>query len=167
VGDEIFVSILRRFAIGQPEHGDQGSRFHLEPAVSAGNKLFPAYHSAGGVGCIPCAFFSACFQLQSRHSLLQAFTRRMRRARSCVSGLDRYGARDVRSNLRLLSWQWRYRRQGRFSPGRTDLTPDYVFQTITNGKRAGSLIMPAWGESLDKPTIQSLTAYIMSLQAKP
>ncbi len=51
--------------------------------------------------------------------------------------------------------------------GRTDLTPDYVFQTITNGKRAGSLVMPAWGESFDSPTIWSLTAYIMSLQAKP
>jgi len=50
--------------------------------------------------------------------------------------------------------------------GRTDLTADYVFQTITNGKRAGSLVMPTWGLSLDKATIWSLTAYIMSLQAK-
>ncbi|QAY95038.1 cytochrome C [Methylovirgula ligni] len=50
--------------------------------------------------------------------------------------------------------------------GRTDLTADYVFQTITNGKRVGSLVMPTWGLSLDKPTIWSLTAYVMSLQAK-
>lgn len=50
--------------------------------------------------------------------------------------------------------------------GNADLTPDYVFTTISNGKHVGSLNMPAWKESLDENTIWSLTAYIMSLQAK-
>lgn len=51
--------------------------------------------------------------------------------------------------------------------GNSDLTPDYVFTTVSNGKRVGSLVMPAWKESLDEETIWSLTAYVMSLQAKP
>ena len=51
--------------------------------------------------------------------------------------------------------------------GRTDLTQDYVFTTISNGKRAGSLVMPTWKDSLDEPTIWKLVAYILSLQAKP
>jgi len=51
--------------------------------------------------------------------------------------------------------------------GRTDLTQDYLVTTISNGKRAGSLVMPAWKESLDEPTIWKLVAYVLSLQAKP
>lgn len=51
--------------------------------------------------------------------------------------------------------------------GRTDLTQDYLFTTISNGKRAGSLVMPTWKESLDEPTIWKLVAYVLSLQAKP
>lgn len=51
--------------------------------------------------------------------------------------------------------------------GCTDLTEDYLFTTISNGKRAGSLVMPTWKESLDEPTIWKLVAYVLSLQAKP
>ncbi len=51
--------------------------------------------------------------------------------------------------------------------GRTALTDDYLFTTISNGKRAGSLVMPTWKDSLDEPTIWKLVAYVMSLQAKP
>ncbi len=51
--------------------------------------------------------------------------------------------------------------------GRTDLTQDYLFTTISNGKRAGSLVMPTWKDSLDEPTIWKLVAYVLSLQAKP
>ena len=51
--------------------------------------------------------------------------------------------------------------------GRDDLTADYIFQTITNGKRAGSLVMPSWKESIDVPTRWALVAYVMSLRAKP
>ncbi|ACK52616.1 conserved hypothetical protein [Methylocella silvestris BL2] len=51
--------------------------------------------------------------------------------------------------------------------GRTDLTEDYLFTTISNGKRAGSLVMPTWKDSLDEPTIWKLVAYVVSLQAKP
>jgi mono/diheme cytochrome c family protein len=51
--------------------------------------------------------------------------------------------------------------------GRTDLTQDYLYATISNGKRAGSLVMPAWKESLDDDAIWTVVAYILSLQARP
>ncbi|WP_374306311.1 cytochrome c [Methylocella sp.] len=51
--------------------------------------------------------------------------------------------------------------------GRDDLTQDYLFTTISNGKRSGSLVMPTWKDSLDEPTIWKLVAYVLSLQAKP
>ena len=51
--------------------------------------------------------------------------------------------------------------------GRTDLTADYLYETISNGKRSGSQAMPAWKYSLDDPTIRDLVAYVLSLQAKP
>jgi mono/diheme cytochrome c family protein len=57
---------------------------------------------------------------------------------------------------------------GRAGPlkGRTDLQADYVFSTITNGKRAGAFNMPPWGASIDEPTRWALTAYILSLAGK-
>lgn len=51
--------------------------------------------------------------------------------------------------------------------GRTDLTADYLYDTISNGKRSGSQAMPAWKYSLDDQTIRELVAYVLSLQAKP
>jgi mono/diheme cytochrome c family protein len=51
--------------------------------------------------------------------------------------------------------------------GRTDLTSDYLHTTISNGKRAGALVMPAWKDSLDDATIWKLVAFIGSLQAAP
>ena len=54
---------------------------------------------------------------------------------------------------------------GRAGPlrSRSDLTPDYVFNTIANGRRAGALNMPPWKNSLDETTRWQLTAYILSL----
>lgn len=58
---------------------------------------------------------------------------------------------------------------GRSAPlqGRSDLTPDYVTSVISNGKKRGSFIMPAWKETFSESEIRELTAYILSLQGHP
>lgn len=48
--------------------------------------------------------------------------------------------------------------------GRDDLTPQYVFDTISNGKKRGSLLMPAWKEAFSEQEIWELASYIMSLR---
>lgn len=50
---------------------------------------------------------------------------------------------------------------------RPKLTPDYVFETISEGRQSGSMVMPPWKDSLDEKTRWQLTAYIMSLKAVP
>ena len=50
--------------------------------------------------------------------------------------------------------------------GRDDLTADYVFTTISEGKRVGAMVMPTWKASMDESTRWALTAYLMSLQQK-
>ena len=49
--------------------------------------------------------------------------------------------------------------------GRDDLTSDYVFTTITNGKKRGSYNMPPW-KSLPEDLRWKLTAYILHLSEK-
>lgn len=44
----------------------------------------------------------------------------------------------------------------------SDLELEYVFETITNGKKRGSFNMPPW-RNLPEETRWQLTAYIMSL----
>lgn len=48
--------------------------------------------------------------------------------------------------------------------GRTDLTPNYLFNTITNGRRNGPRIMPAWRSTFDSDSIWNLAAYVWSLR---
>jgi mono/diheme cytochrome c family protein len=48
-----------------------------------------------------------------------------------------------------------------------DLKADYLFDTITNGRKRGSLIMPPWKDSMDERTRWQLTAYIMGLKDLP
>lgn len=48
--------------------------------------------------------------------------------------------------------------------GRDDLTPQYLFETISNGKKRGSLVMPAWKEAFSEQEIWELSAYILSLR---
>lgn len=48
--------------------------------------------------------------------------------------------------------------------GRHDLTPDYLFQTISNGKQRGSLLMPAWKAAFSEQEIWELGSYILSLR---
>ncbi len=50
--------------------------------------------------------------------------------------------------------------------GRTELTPEFVFKTITNGRR-GADVMPKWGNSLSAEVRWELTAYIMYLTTLP
>lgn len=51
---------------------------------------------------------------------------------------------------------------------RTDLQPQAVFDTISNGRVRGSSVMPPWKGGLTPEQIWQLTAYIMSLrQAGP
>ncbi len=45
------------------------------------------------------------------------------------------------------------------------LKADYIFNTITNGKKRGSLNMPPW-RGLPEEVRWQLTAYILSLQKK-
>lgn len=47
--------------------------------------------------------------------------------------------------------------------GRNDLTPEYLFTTITNGKKRGALVMPAWRETFSDEQVWELGAYILSL----
>jgi mono/diheme cytochrome c family protein len=48
--------------------------------------------------------------------------------------------------------------------GRDDLTPEYIFATIKNGKKSGGRLMPPWAAVLNDEEINSLVAYLMSLQ---
>ena len=48
-----------------------------------------------------------------------------------------------------------------------DMLPDYLFTTISNGRRRGSLIMPPWKDSMDEQTRWQLVAYILSLKDLP
>ena len=48
--------------------------------------------------------------------------------------------------------------------GRHDLTPEYLFQTISNGKQRGSLLMPAWKDAFSEQEIWELGSYILSLR---
>lgn len=48
---------------------------------------------------------------------------------------------------------------------RDDFTPDYVFTTISNGLRVGSLNMPTWKNTFDETTRWQLTAYVLSLRS--
>lgn len=50
---------------------------------------------------------------------------------------------------------------------RKRLTPDYVFEVITKGKKRGSLIMPPWEDTFNDKERWELTAYIMSFQKLP
>jgi mono/diheme cytochrome c family protein len=47
------------------------------------------------------------------------------------------------------------------------LNNEYVFKTISNGRRAGANIMPSWSKSFDKTKRLMLTAYVMSLKTLP
>jgi mono/diheme cytochrome c family protein len=48
--------------------------------------------------------------------------------------------------------------------GRDDLTADYLFKTITEGKKQGSLQMLAWRDAFTDKEVQELSAYILSLR---
>ena len=48
--------------------------------------------------------------------------------------------------------------------GRDDLTADYLFKIITEGKKQGSLQMPAWRDAFTDKEVQELSAYILSLR---
>lgn len=48
--------------------------------------------------------------------------------------------------------------------GRSDLTADYLFHTISNGKTRGSLLMPAWKDAFSEDEIRELASYILSLR---
>jgi mono/diheme cytochrome c family protein len=49
--------------------------------------------------------------------------------------------------------------------GRSDLTAERVFDTISNGRIRGSNIMPAWKDSLSDDERWELTAFVVSLGA--
>lgn len=51
--------------------------------------------------------------------------------------------------------------------GRKDLTADAVFEVISNGRKRGANIMPAWKNSLTESQIHELVAYIISLGNAP
>lgn len=51
--------------------------------------------------------------------------------------------------------------------GRTDFTPEYLFHTISNGKKRGALVMPPWKDAMPASDIWALSAYILSLRSKP
>jgi len=48
--------------------------------------------------------------------------------------------------------------------GRTDFTPEYLFNTIANGKKRGALVMPPWKDAMPASDIWALSAYILSLR---
>lgn len=50
---------------------------------------------------------------------------------------------------------------------RPKLTPDYVFETISDGRQSGSMVMPPWKDTFDEQTRWQLTSYILSLKAIP
>lgn len=47
-----------------------------------------------------------------------------------------------------------------------EFEPDYLFDTITNGKRRGALVMPPWKRSFSAEQRWELVTYILSL-SKP
>jgi cytochrome c oxidase cbb3-type subunit 3 len=47
--------------------------------------------------------------------------------------------------------------------GRNDLTPEYLFTTIANGKKRGALVMPPWRDAFTDEEISELGVYILSL----
>jgi len=48
--------------------------------------------------------------------------------------------------------------------GREDLSSEQIHTTISNGRRSGGKIMPAWKGQLDDQKIWQLTAFILSLR---
>ncbi|HEX4985288.1 MAG TPA: cytochrome c [Burkholderiales bacterium] len=50
---------------------------------------------------------------------------------------------------------------------RPDLTPDLIFNTISNGRVRGSATMPPWKNTLSEEEIVQLVAYIVSLRDMP
>jgi len=50
---------------------------------------------------------------------------------------------------------------------RADLTPDVIFNTISNGRIRGSSVMPPWKNSLTEEERWQLVAYILSLREMP
>jgi mono/diheme cytochrome c family protein len=50
---------------------------------------------------------------------------------------------------------------------RFDLTPEVVFNTISNGRISGSAVMPPWKNTLTEDEISQLVAYILSLREMP
>jgi mono/diheme cytochrome c family protein len=50
---------------------------------------------------------------------------------------------------------------------RADLTPELIFNTISNGRIRGSNIMPPWKNTLSEEEIWQLVAYILSLREMP
>lgn len=48
--------------------------------------------------------------------------------------------------------------------GRDDLTAEYLFTTIVNGKKRGSLVMPAWRDAFTDVEVNELATYILSLR---
>ena len=51
--------------------------------------------------------------------------------------------------------------------GRSDLTAEEIFNTISNGRVRGSNLMPAWKESLSEAERWELTAFIGSMAQLP
>lgn len=51
--------------------------------------------------------------------------------------------------------------------GRKDLEAQYVFDTISNGRKRGANIMPPWKSALSETQIWELVAYIRSLGNEP
>jgi len=50
---------------------------------------------------------------------------------------------------------------------RPDLTPDLIYNTISNGRVRGSSVMPPWKSTLSEEEITQLVAYIISLREMP
>jgi mono/diheme cytochrome c family protein len=50
---------------------------------------------------------------------------------------------------------------------RSDLTPDVIFNTISNGRIRGSAVMPPWKNALTEEERWQLVAYILSLREMP
>ncbi len=42
--------------------------------------------------------------------------------------------------------------------------PQYLFDTIANGKKRGAFVMPSWRQSYDDKTMWELASYIMTLK---
>lgn len=48
-----------------------------------------------------------------------------------------------------------------------EFKPDYLFHTISKGKKRGSLVMPPWEKTFDEKERWQLVAYILSLKDLP